>query len=317
MSETLDKLFAEEVLNPWAKACARAHLPWRATPALRQNWLAMSISPVPEEALCGALALARVSCLEEGERDVVEAFFNQKDAICERPPDLVAAMLLSGASPPHMFLQSFISLAFANTSNPLIWDLFSRYLRHPSSSSFDRNLMFPPPALPRVAFLLNANPLREVEPSRLGVWGHCQEQFKGPRRRPDPSAPEPVMAANSLRTDWGSAELRDWLLTACLPHQLEESLSHHPCLRRPCPALDHKDPSSHAIDFFAGSDPVSKVWRFYSPLLILPWLMDPSPPSSDLERMGTLMLGAVPPPLSSSRTSVLFLESHPLRSVTP
>lgn len=316
MSGSLDKIFSSEVLDPWSHSCERSEFPWRATPVLRQTWLGMMKASCPEESLCGAIALARTSCLESDEREAIETFFNRKDALSDSPPDLIASMLLSGACLPHLFVQSFISLAFASASHPLLWDLFSRYLRHPDSASFSRHLMFPPPELPRVSFLLNANPLREVESARLGVWGLCQSQFKGPRRRPSSSAPEPALAAHSLRADWGSSELREWIRSACLPLSLEKPLSGHPCLIRPCPVLDHRDPSSHAISFFSGSDPVSRVWRFYSPLLINPWLMDPSSPSSDLERLGILMLGAVPPP-SSASTSVPFLESHPLRSVAP
>jgi hypothetical protein len=277
----------------------------------------MTASTKPEEALCGALALSRASNLEEGERTVVENFFNEKSSLCGLQPDLVTSMLLSGASPPHLFIQSFISLAFADSSHPLLWDLFSRYLRHPDSSAFNRASMFPPPELPRVSFLLDANPLREVKSDRLGVWGLCQRQFKGPRSRPDPSSPEPVMVAHSLRTDWGSAELGEWLRTACHPRPLSEALASHPCLRHPCPFVDHKDPSSHSIDFFSGSDPVSRIWRFYSPMLIKPWLMDPTPADNALEKLGTLMLGALPPPSSYRDSSVPFLESHPLRAVAP
>lgn len=317
MTGSLDKIFVAEVLEPWARSCETEEFPWRATPELRRSWLAMTTSPYLEEALCGAVALARTSSLAEEEREAVEEFFNRKEALCGNPPDLLSSMLLSGASPPHLFLQSFISLAFADHSHPLLWDLFSRYLRHPSSAGFSRQSMFPPPEQPRVSFLLNANPLREVEAERLGVWGICQRQFKGPRRRPAPAAPEPALAAHALRSDWGASELREWIRTACLPRPIEESLTAHPCLARPCPVIDHRDPSSHAISFFSGPDPVSRVWRFYSPLLIKPWLMDPSAAASDLERLGTLMLGALPPPPSQSQSAVPFMELHPLRAVAP
>ncbi len=317
MTDRLDDIFSTAVLEPWQKACSDSPTPWAAPRSLRQYWREMTESSSVDEALCGALALIRTSSISDEERAIVERFFNKKDSLGDFSPLLVASMLLSGANLPHLFLQSYISLSL-NDSSPLqIWELLSRYLRHPATALFEREKMFPLPPLPRVAFLLDANPLRPAGlDSKLGVWGTCQVQFKGPRSRPSPSSPELVLLAHTLRCDWGSSELKEWLSNSCLPRRISTELSFHPCLSRPCPHIDHLNPGIHAIEFFSGSDGVSRVWRFYNPLLILPWLMDPTPASTELERIGCLMLGDIPSLQPGSPGNVPLIDSHPLRLLT-
>lgn len=317
MMEQLDDILCDEVLGPWKSECASAPYPWRATPGLRSKWRSMMRSGNRAEALCGALGLSRSSRLSEDESAGVEEFFNRKESTEFVDPWLVSSMLLSGATPPDIFLQSFLSLSLADSTTPKSWALLSKYLRHPSTARFQAEKMFPPPPPPKVEFLLGANPKRTPTANHLGIWGQCQAQFNGPRRSPSPSVPEQVLLAHAMRCDWGASELREWMRSARFARRLEDEMSGHPALQRPCPAVDHSDPSIHAIAFFSGADPVSRVWRTYSPLLIMPWLMDVRPARpSHLELVGAMMLGSLPFP-ASNHPSAPLSDSHPLASLAP
>jgi len=318
MTESLDDIFSEEVLSPWQRDCSRSLKPWRATDSLKKRWLEMIRSQSADVALCGAMALSRVSSLEENELEELEIFFNQIDSLASCSPDLVASMLLSGASPPHLFLQSYISLALSHSQNSTLWSLLSSYVRHPHSASFDSAKMFRQPPPKKIAFLLNANPARKLDCSSSGVWETAQNYFRGPRRQLSLDSPELLLLAQSLRADWGAGELRSWVRSVGFSREIKDGLSLHPGLSSPVPELDHRDPSIHAINFFSGDDPVSRVWRFYNPLLIMPWLMDPAAQQeSEVELLGTLLLGAPLPSMPLARKRVPFLEAHPLASISP
>ncbi len=318
MNNRLDTIFSEAVLTPWESQCSSSENPWTANSELKEEWLQMSRSSDPEISLCGALALSRTSDLAPSIADEMEQFFNNPDRLSGCTPSLVASILLSGASPPHLFLQSYIALGLSSSPSRGLWSLFSSYIRHPHTASFESSRLFRSPPPPRIAFLLNANPLRDFSASGSGIWDRALDHFRAPRKYVPPTEPEVVLLAHSLRVDWGSAELGSWIKSACFSREIKRGLICHPALATPCPTVNHANPSIHAIAFFSGNDPVSKVWRFYNPLLIMPWLMDPGVhPETETEMLGTLTLGALPALAGPLATKAPFVDAHPMSAISP
>jgi hypothetical protein len=321
MIKQIDETLREAVLSPWQKACESSSRPWEATPELRRQWIGMARSGNLTEALAGAFGLCRMSEPSPEESLVSEDFFN-KLVSEEIPFDALAIAVLSGGSPPLVFLQSFLSARLwsrEDGGHPFYWSIFSSYARHPIAGGALGANVGELGMSPKIKYMLQSNPCTtgltggELENS----WMVALAIFKGVRVEGVLGRTEVAGVANSLRANLSSKDLRRLLAPLCLEGGLERELENHPVFRKgPCPSLNHRNPSREAIDYFSGEDPVSRVWRFYSPLLILPWLMETyTDQETPLVYLGKLLCGGVPArPYSGRHANFVtrLSENHPL-----
>lgn len=301
MTAKLDDVLQESVFSPWKKLCQDSPFPWRATPDLRLEWRGMILSSESEVAMAGAIALSRTSRLSEEEFEEVENYFNNLGG-GQISPETLAMVLLSGASPPHLFIQSFLTLCLLDQEgwgDSFYWSLFSSYVRHPHSAGLPVGRMFVDGQNGKIQYLLKCNPMDDTTGwASRGNWFSALRCFrKGEEELRAGRKTEIAVIAKSLRVDSNPTMLRKSIEVLCLDSVIERSLAEHPVLRTGggCAEFDHTDPSRESIDFFSGSDDVSKIWRFYNPLLIPPWMMEPlDVKETPLLYIGKLLCGMIP-----------------------
>lgn len=303
MSGRLDKILDQAVFSPWRDACENATHPWRATPKLKADWAGMMRSGDPDTSLAGGLGLARVSLQDESEFEIVENYFNNFNDI-NISPDTLAMVLLSGASPPHLFMQSFLTLCLLDKEgwcDSFYWSLFSSYIRHPHSSKLPLSAMFQDGNSGKIQYLLKCNPLVAIgERSGGGNWDSALRCFRDQLTK-DGSGfrTEIATLAKSIRADTDPRTLSKIIDTLCLDGVMESRLKKHPVIIRQSVVgeIDHSDPSSSSIAFFSGADDVSRIWRFYNPLLLHPWMMEKiDEDTNPLLYLGKLLCGMIPVP---------------------
>lgn len=300
MIERIDEILEKTVFEPWRTACQEAERPWMATGELRKEWARMAMSSDSDVALVGGLGLARVSRQSESEFEIVENYFNNIEET-RLPPDTLAMVLLSGASPPHLFLQSFLTLKLMDEggwNDPFCWGLFSSYVRHPHSSDMPFGKMFKDGVNGKMQYLARCNPLSKIDEGAGGSWVNALQCFKNPSLRSVTGGKTEIASlAKVLRVDTDPESLYKTIDTLCLEGAIEERLFNHPVLERgmKIKTIDHLDPDSKTIDFFSGGDDVSKIWRFYNPLLLPPWMMEKlDDEKSPLLYLGKLLSGMIP-----------------------
>jgi hypothetical protein len=318
-----DTVLHDAVFAPWERACHSSEYPWRATPELRGEWMKMISSEDEAVSLAGAFGLARSTNLFDDEISAIETYFNNLTEL-DFSFDALSVALLSGGSPPHIFLQAFISCRLGGEStgmHPFYWGVFSSYVRHPHFSGIggevggDSKNTEPS----KIRYMLRCNPLAEPEKVEglENPWFAALGIFQGAGERGAVGKTEIASIANILRIDRGGTDLKKHIAALCLDPALERDALLHPGLSKgTAPPIHHKDPNKNSIDFFSGSDPVSKVWRFYSPLLIYPWLMEVDQgDETPLTYLGKLLCGNVPAKPYSGKSSNLvarLAKAHPL-----
>jgi len=303
MNSNIDSVLTEVVFDPWRKASENSDRPWRATPKLRREWHSMVLSADQDVSLAGAIALARVSLHEEHEFAVVENYFNNLDEVSIEP-DTLAMVLLTGASPPHLFIQSFLTLRLLDQdgwNDSFYWSLFSSYIRHPHAAGLPYGKMFKDGKSGKIHYILKCNPLAPVDnDAPKGNWHSALRQFRGLKNDGFLCGKTEIAGiARILRADWSPQDLNKAIDKLCLDSVIEDQLFEHPVLtaRESLGSIVHADPSSKVIDFFSGENCVSKIWRFYNPLLIPPWMMEKlDDKQTPLLYLGKLLCGMIPSP---------------------
>lgn len=293
----LDIVLGDEVFGRWEASCGDAENPWEATQELRSRWGEMMSSGDRTAALAGAIGLSRAANLIPSETNSIEAFFNH---IADEgvPPDVLLSVLLSGASPPHLFSQAFLGMGLLEGQHlgSLYWRLLSSYLRHPHTAVFPIESLFPHDVAVKIKYLVNSNPARGLEYEHGGQWFSAQKSFRKGRKVAGSIVTEIVGIGEALRSEDGGEIARNRILALCLEGVLEREFLEHPCISKgPAPKFSPLCPDRRAIDYYAGGDAVSRVWRFYNPLLILPWLMETVEEScTPVSYLGRLLCGMVP-----------------------
>lgn len=303
MTSNIDPILTEAVFDPWRKSSENSDRPWRATPALRQEWYNMILSSDQAVSLAGAIALSRVSLHEEQEFAIVENYFNNLDEVSIEPDTLVM-VLLSGASPPHLFIQSFLTLCLLDQdgwNDSFYWSLFSSYIRHPHAAGLPYAKMFKDGKNGKIHYMLKCNPLAQVDnETSAGNWHSALRQFRGLQASGCPFGKTEISGiARALRVDWSPQDLGNAIDKLCLDSVIEDQLFEHPVLTtgERLEEFEHADPSAKAIAFFSGENCVSRIWRFYNPLLIPPWMMEkPDDKQTPLLYLGKLLCGMIPSP---------------------
>lgn len=292
----LDSALAAEVLIPWEERCKDAGLPWLATDDLRNKWGKMILSQDETARFCGAFGLARCANLTAEEKGATEFYYNNwREG--DIAPSVMATALLSGASPPHVFLQAYLGYMFWEGVGDGYWGLMSAYLRHPHCAVIPANQMFPEDAVLKIRYLLNAGAGRLIEFHDKGDWFEAQRIFKSRKYQPAAIVTEIGCLAKALRVDWTGEGFLQLLKGLVLEPVFEDSLRNHPALSKGgAPRHPAGNPTREAIVYFSGDDPVSSIWRFYNPLLVFPWLTAPGLDlANPLVYAGAMLAGMVPP----------------------
>lgn len=261
----IEAIFNKEVLGPWQESCKDARLPWNSTDKLRRKWLNMMIGE-PDMAVCGALGLTRCSNLEQKEIDAVEDFFSKQNELV--PPQVLSVMLVTGGYLPKSFalgaLQSQVEEY--GTTDLRLWNYVSMVFRHPSFSIQDNSFKGS-----YFDFLTAANPSTRFNLDFDNQWANALKIFKSKEK---PSIPTKSLSkfAYFMRSDFTKEEFWKETSIAFLDEPMFYVLIEHPChYNGEAPEYDPCSPTNDAIRFFSGNNQVSLSWRFYNPLLKLPW----------------------------------------------
>jgi hypothetical protein len=304
MKEELGDILQNAVFSPWEKNCKCEEEPWKAMESLRLEWQKMILSGDFCTALAGGIGLARVSGQTEHEHELTENYFNSLTDPKELSLDTIAMILLTGASPPHIFLQSFLTTSLLSESgwgDSFYWSLLSSYVRHPHSTSLPLENMFDGEGGGRLRYLVKCNPefsVRRGLGGGGGSWLRALFDFKSDEIDVlEGGKTEIAGIARALRADIDPKILRRMIDSLCLDRIIEDRLKEHPVLQlnRTAGKIFHASPTLNNILFFGGGDDVSRIWRFYNPLLIFPWMMEKAEEAeSGLLYLGKLLCGAIP-----------------------
>lgn len=255
MTEFSQKL-TRQILPSWQSACMEAPEPWLATPGLRKVWLSDAKGGDP----AAAIALARCARLNKTERVVVEEYFlGMSDFLFS--PDILAGILISGASPPMGWLAAYFDSALSSPT-PLGWETYCRFLRHPG---LPPELSAPPDPF---GYFYRLHPRRRrLSESRWDRASACW--LDGLDDDGDPLC----LLGRVLRCDQTAEEVLQ--LGARLPSEFLFACLQHPArFAGPCPPYAPESPHRDAMRYFAQPLPVCAVHRYHNPLLLAPWLMD-------------------------------------------
>jgi hypothetical protein len=205
--------------------------------------------------------------------------------------------------------------------HPFYWGIFSSYVRHPYCAGVVEGVAGDRTEPSKIRYMRRCNPLAdsEGEEGAENPWFAALSIFKGGACRGAVGRTEIASIAKVFRLDFGGQEMKNNIVSLCLDPTLESDALQHPSITKGAPAnICHKNPSKNTIDFFSGDDAVSKVWRFYNPLLIYPWLMEVDRgKDAPLSHIGQLLCGKInvrPYNGCSARLVGRLEEMHPFSS---
>lgn len=275
-----DEAYTHLVEHPWREANAQSEKPWAASPHLKQQWADHLGDPTksPEERTACAVGLSRSSQLTHEECDLVNEFFANAD-IGSAHPDIVALLLVTGASPPSIlwpaYFKSFINNDPTNDQF-LFWLLVGWFFRSPANVEYARTVLAhfskPTNSTHRMALLQSAmNPfVTPLKLPRCGSWQDAAWAFHPANS--NPTAHHALASfATALRWDVFAFTTR---LSVFLPPPLHwASAARRQVSSDPFDAPLHTlhDPPRSVIQFMEGNHPLLLLWKYYLPLFNWPW----------------------------------------------
>lgn len=294
----IDLRFRDEVFFPWEEACHTQEFPWEATPALRRQWAKLLVSSERLDREVGFLALSRCSNLSNEEKDSLIGFWKEGKDFEHIPSAAALRLLLSGAS-PH---ESLFNIYFADLApdhvagNPVTKTLLGMLCRHPGLGHLAQ-VLSEVTRMYCLGFDWGLNPSIPVEPLRKLAQDRSPWMRAAAMVNPGLPFDEALaMADPQMGLDYIGLSLRPeitpqhWekINSVYFPEEpfMFVMLEHPAAQGKTPPALNWLNPSNEAIQYFSHQTFCGALWRWWNPLLTMPWLSDQL---SDITEPGVLL----------------------------
>ena len=274
--DVFDETYTRLVEQPWKAEDSES--PWTPSQRLKNTWCKTirEVGPSEIESLAAAVGLARSAGLSFDESDLVDAYF-QYPFPPRVIPDVIALLLVTGASPPPILWQAYFAPNLALNPHPIsVWLLLAWYLRNPASSGMAEEVLRQYSVSPRnetehfLVWQSLLNPLvRSKETSPL-LWHQLAEMFN-PRTELIRYNAQSSALAYAWQMRWHRANIQ-------ASTSLKRSKTFSPMLGqreladdRFLPVEDLYRPKRSTIQWVNQAKTVGEVWQFYNPLLQWPW----------------------------------------------
>jgi hypothetical protein len=297
----IDLRFRDEVFYPWEESCHALDHPWEANPVLRKNWSALLASNDRLDREIGYLALSRCARLNAEEKESVHSFWSEGKDFEHIAPAAALRLLFAGGSPESDLFDIYFSNLEPSTvsANPISKTLLSMLSRHPHLSALATDFASKIPTY-YLGLAWGLNPLisQDLLVKLASDTGPSREWLKA-SALVNPALPFDIaleMASPEANLDYVCLMLRpgltpeQWELVSARYFPDETFmflLVEHPAAQgKAPPAIDWSNPTLETIQYFSHQTYLGAIWRWWGPLLTMPWLADQV---SDIDEPGVLL----------------------------